>query len=356
MGGMKKQTKKEAERKLPACTGAGSCKREGSCTLWSPFSGWDRKAAWRSQRRARLSVFLRWRSMPPPCAPQPATCIQWRKRGLGPETMEDWPGRGRGLAADVPKGLEGSMAATGTCIWKKPRPPPEAKRPRRQGSLEWRVWKQQPDFRCAQSGCGLRSSLSVQWLCAQRDWARPGSGLLPELRVCIRLHRSGTLTWFRAETLSELHRCENRAWGTARLLVSYPWLMWGWGQCQQHCSWWACATGDRWHHRECTLWAEPVEEHWAPRLPAGAPSSPSGGPISQGAPHHLSAGALSPSGRPIISQQAPHHLPAGAPSSLSRRSVSQRAPRLACFMPQLETYLGPSGPAAKKQTLPPFWL
>lgn len=72
---------------------------------------------------------LRWQSMTPPRAPQPASCIQWRKPGLGPETMEDWPGRGRGLAADVPKGLEGSMAATGTCIWKKPGPPPRSEVP-----------------------------------------------------------------------------------------------------------------------------------------------------------------------------------------------------------------------------------
>ena len=69
-----------------------------------------------------------------------------------------------------------------------------------------------------------------------------------------------------------------------------------------------------------------MEEHWAPRLPAGAPSSPSGCPISQWAPHHNPAGApSSPSRRPIISQRVPH-LPAGAPSSPSGRPISQRAP------------------------------
>ena len=47
----KNKIKKEAERQLPACTGGGSCKREGSCILWSPFTGWDRKRASAAQRK-----------------------------------------------------------------------------------------------------------------------------------------------------------------------------------------------------------------------------------------------------------------------------------------------------------------
>lgn len=139
---MKKQNKKEAESCLHArAEGAVRRKVPAPCEVPS-LAGTERELRGVSGERAIQfsagKADLRWRSVPPPCAPQPATCIRWCKRGQGTETMEDWPRRGRGLAAGVPKGLECSMAATGRCIWKKPGLPLEVKR-RCQGSLEWRA-------------------------------------------------------------------------------------------------------------------------------------------------------------------------------------------------------------------------
>lgn len=122
-----KNKPKEAE--IACMQGQAAVGRKPGFTLWSPFSGWDRKAARRSQRRRahQLSAGkagLRLAVCSAARAPQPRRASSDASRAWALRLWRTDPGRGRGGAGcRRPEAWKGWYRDTGTCIWKKPGPP-----------------------------------------------------------------------------------------------------------------------------------------------------------------------------------------------------------------------------------------
>lgn len=318
MGGMKKQTKRGGRRKLPACTRAGSCRRARflhpvKSLQWLGQKGsleesGERAHQLRRQSRPALAVLA--------AAPRSPACvdIQWRKRAWALRLWRTDRERGRAGCRRPEKGLEGSMAATGTCIWKKPGHPLETKSVVAKGHWTEGSENNSLTLVCAQSGCGLRSGLGVQWVCAQRDWARPGVWVASRAPSVHPFAQKWHTYLIQCRDTCELHRCENRAWGGKTAGIARDWCG-AEGSASDTVLGEPAATDDRWHHR-----VHPVgrASGGAPGalFPSGAPHRLHPAPISQRAPpsspqrapHHLSAGALSPSGRPIVLAGTPSRL------------------------------------------------